>query len=57
MLGIDGSDDLHKYAMVSFWAEVAHCCMRELIVTSERILTNRFVTLGNHGVLETIVLA
>lgn len=22
MLGIDGSDDIHKYAMVSFWAEV-----------------------------------
>lgn len=57
MLGIDGSDDLHKYAMVSFWAEVAHCCTRELIVASERILTNTFVTLGNHGVLETIALA
>lgn len=22
MLGIDGSDDMDKYAMVSFWAEI-----------------------------------
>lgn len=42
MLGIDGSDDIHKYAMVSFWAEVAHCCMRKL--ASERRVTNAFVT-------------
>lgn len=34
MLGIDGSDDIHKYAMVSFWAELARYCMRELVVAS-----------------------
>jgi hypothetical protein len=44
MLGIDGSDDIHKYAKVSFWAEVAHYCMRELIVASERRVSNEFVT-------------
>jgi len=44
MLGIDGSDDIHKYAMVSFWAEVAHYCTRELFVASERRETYRFVT-------------
>ena len=43
-LGIDGSDDIHKYTVVSFWAEVAHYCMRELIVASERKGTSRFVT-------------
>ena len=46
MLGIDGSDDIHKYAMVS----LCGCCSfftRELIVALEgRVDDLRLVTLG-----------